>query len=109
MLGEKGSTFLFYLEQKLGGAGKYYFRKRAHLMRFTVNVQILFINNHLDVFDPFLRAYVEQFKFKSITTDDFLTFFKQFFHLYSDILDSIDFDHWICDPGLPRMRPVFVN
>ena len=50
---EKGSTLLFYLEQKLGGP---------------------------DVFEPFLRAYIDKFKYKSITTDDWKAFLYEFFN-----------------------------
>uniref|UniRef100_A0A914V0I3 Peptidase M1 leukotriene A4 hydrolase/aminopeptidase C-terminal domain-containing protein n=1 Tax=Plectus sambesii TaxID=2011161 RepID=A0A914V0I3_9BILA len=78
--GEKGSAFLFYLEQKLGGP---------------------------EVFEKFLRSFVNNFKFKSITTDDFLEYLKKYFHHQEEALELIDFDHWLHDPGVPRMRPVF--
>ena len=38
------------------------------------------IINVVDVFEPFLKAYVEEFKFRSVTTDDW----KQFLYKYFD-------------------------
>lgn len=74
---EKGFTFLFYLEQKLGGPS---------------------------VFDPFLKSYIDYFKYKSIVTDDF----KNYLYLYfkndsvkQHILDTVDWDSWLHKPGMP--------
>jgi leukotriene-A4 hydrolase len=49
---EKGSTFLWYLEELVGGADK---------------------------FEPFLRAYFTAFAYKSIDSDTFKNFFLEFF------------------------------
>ena len=49
---EKGSTFLWYLEELVGGADK---------------------------FEPFLRAYYTAFAYKSIDSDDFKEFFLEYF------------------------------
>jgi len=35
--------------------------------------------NIVEVFEPFLKAYVDEFKFKSVTTDDWKKFLYQFF------------------------------
>jgi len=32
-----------------------------------------------DVFEPFLKAYIEEFKFKSVSTDDWKQFLYKFF------------------------------
>jgi len=39
----------------------------------------MFVIDVVDVFEPFLKAYVEEFKFKSITTDDWKQFLYKFF------------------------------
>jgi len=33
----------------------------------------------VDVFEPFLKAYVDEFKYKSVTTDDWKQFLYKFF------------------------------
>lgn len=33
----------------------------------------------VDVFEPFLKAYIDEFKFKSISTDDWKQFLYKFF------------------------------
>jgi len=40
---------------------------------------ITFIAEFADVFEPFLKAYVNEFKFKSVTTDDWKQFLYKFF------------------------------
>ena len=49
---EKGSAFLWHLEETVGGP---------------------------DIFEPFLRAYIQNFAYQSIDTDDFLSYFKSYF------------------------------
>ncbi|KAH9402319.1 Leukotriene A-4 hydrolase [Tyrophagus putrescentiae] len=49
---EKGHTFLFYLESLVGGP---------------------------TVFEPFLRSYLEHFKYRSIVTDDFKSYLSEYF------------------------------
>ncbi len=49
---EKGSTFLWYLEELVGGGAK---------------------------FEPFLRAYYTAFSYKSIDSDTFKEFFLKYF------------------------------
>lgn len=77
---EKGSTFLMYLEQKLGGP---------------------------EVFDPFLKAYIERFKFKSITTDEWKAFLYEFFYSKKTILDTVDWKSWLYLPGMPPVKPKY--
>src|SRR5581483_4695327 len=69
---EKGHTFLFYLEQQLGGPS---------------------------VFDPFLRKYIQNFKFQSIVTDDFKAFLYEYFADKKSILDKVDWHGWLFTPG----------
>lgn len=49
---EKGHTFLFYLEQLLGGP---------------------------EVFEPFLKSYLNTYKYKSIKTDVWKNYLYQYF------------------------------
>ncbi|XP_061487845.1 aminopeptidase B isoform X2 [Rhineura floridana] len=60
-------------------------------------------------FDAFLQAYVNEFKFQSITADDALEFyFKYFPELKKQGVDSIpgfEFDRWLNTPGWPPYLP----
>ncbi|XP_023336732.1 leukotriene A-4 hydrolase isoform X2 [Eurytemora carolleeae] len=76
---EKGATFLWYLEELVGGA---------------------------DQFEPFLRAYFEKFKPKSISTDDFKEFFIEYFSNVEAIKD-IDWATWLYVSGMPPYKPKF--
>jgi leukotriene-A4 hydrolase len=75
---EKGSNLLMYLEQKLGGP---------------------------EVFEPFLKAYIQEFKFKSIVTDDWKAFLYKFFSDKKAILDEIEWNEWLYAPGMPPVKP----
>jgi len=41
--------------------------------------RITCVTDFVDVFEPFLKAYVNEFKFKSVTTDDWKQFLYKFF------------------------------
>ncbi|KAJ7426647.1 Aminopeptidase B [Willisornis vidua] len=60
-------------------------------------------------FDAFLQAYVNRFKFQSITADDTLAFFLEYFpELKEKGVDSIpgfEFDRWLNTPGWPPYLP----
>ncbi|KAL2912780.1 Leucyl aminopeptidase yscIV [Polyrhizophydium stewartii] len=76
---EKGFNFLFYLEKLVGGPA---------------------------VFEPYLKAHVERFSHKSITTADFKAFMFEYFEKIdggSKIpqLKSVDWDSWFYKPGMP--------
>ncbi|XP_033283580.1 leukotriene A-4 hydrolase isoform X2 [Orcinus orca] len=75
---EKGFALLFYLEQLLGGP---------------------------EVFLGFLKAYVEKFSYKSITTDDWKDFLYSHFKDKVDILNQVDWNAWLYSPGLPPVKP----
>ncbi|XP_064632949.1 leukotriene A-4 hydrolase-like [Lineus longissimus] len=79
---EKGSTLLFYLEQKVGGA---------------------------ETFEAFLRAYIEQFKYKALTTEDWKKFLFSFFQdkVEAGVFDDVDWEAWFHRPGMPPKRPNF--
>jgi len=76
---EKGATFLWYLEQLVGGA---------------------------DVFEPFLRAYYQKFAYKSIDSEMFKAFFLEYFSS-NEAVKSIDWDSWFHKPGMPPYTPTF--
>lgn len=76
---EKGSTFLWYLEDTVGGA---------------------------DVFDPFLRSYYTKFAYKSIDSEQFKNYFLEYFD-GREKLESIDWDTWLHAPGMPIYKPQF--
>ncbi|KAJ7414107.1 Leukotriene A-4 hydrolase [Willisornis vidua] len=77
---EKGFALLFYLEQLLGGA---------------------------DVFIGFLKAYVQQFAYKSIVTEDWKTFLYSYFKDKVDVLDKVDWNSWFHAPGMPPVKPTY--
>uniref|UniRef100_A0A8C5UMF1 Aminopeptidase B n=1 Tax=Microcebus murinus TaxID=30608 RepID=A0A8C5UMF1_MICMU len=62
-----------------------------------------------DRFDKFLKAYVDEFKFKSIMAEDFLEFYLEYFpELKKKRVDSIpgfEFDRWLNTPGWPPHLP----
>jgi len=80
---EKGSTLLWYLEDLVGGP---------------------------EVFEPFLKSYLENFKHQSIDTCQFKEYFLKFFShpVYKDLdLSVIDWESWFHKPGMPPYKPNF--
>lgn len=76
---EKGALFLREIEQKIGR----------------------------DNFDKFLLSYFERFSFKSITTDEFITYLDEtLLQQYADKLDKSRINAWIFEPGIPEGAPV---
>ncbi|XP_022235060.1 leukotriene A-4 hydrolase-like [Limulus polyphemus] len=75
---EKGHTLLFYLEQKLGGP---------------------------EIFEPFLRAYLEKYKYKSLDTDEWKDFLYEYFKDQTNKLDEVDWNAWLYTPGMPPIKP----
>ena len=73
---EKGSRFLALLEQTAG-------RER---------------------FDAFIRRYIEQFRFTSITTEEFLELVKK---ELPGVAEEVDAQSWLYEPGMPQNAPVF--
>lgn len=77
----KGSTFLRYLEDLLGGP---------------------------TIFEPFLQSYLNEFKYKSVETNDFKkTLYAYFVDSQSDTLSKIDWDLWLFGTGMPPIIPNF--
>ncbi|WP_444926512.1 M1 family metallopeptidase [Microbulbifer sp. TRSA002] len=75
---EKGSLFLYELEQKVGR----------------------------EAFDRFLMEYFNHFSFQSITTEDFVKYLdKTLLVEHADKLDRDRILQWIFDPGIPEGAP----
>ncbi|KAK3753525.1 hypothetical protein QZH41_018018, partial [Actinostola sp. cb2023] len=74
---EKGSCFLFYLEQLVGGP---------------------------DVFEPFFRQYIEAHKYKTVTSEEFKAFLLEYFKDKADILQQIDWVAWLHNSGMPPVN-----
>ncbi|GAA0857089.1 M1 family metallopeptidase [Aliiglaciecola litoralis] len=76
---EKGALFLREIEHKIGR----------------------------DNFDQFLLNYFEHFAFKSITTDQFITYLDNtLLKTYASKLDKKRIQQWIFEPGIPEGAPV---
>jgi len=75
----KGSTFLWYLEEIVGGPDK---------------------------FEPFLRSYYDKFKYQSITTDVFKEYFLEYFSS-CERTSEVDWKTWLYSPGMPIYKPQF--
>lgn len=74
----KGSTYLRFLEEFLGG---------------------------LEVFEPFLKFYLDKFKYQSISTDDFQKTLLEYFKDPKYNLSSIDWDAWLYGTGMSPVIP----
>lgn len=77
---EKGHTLLFYLEQKVGGPA---------------------------VFEEFLRSYIEEFKYKSITTDVWKDYLETYFGEKGIKFDDVNWESWLYTPGMPPLKPEY--
>jgi len=77
---EKGHTFLWFLEQMVGGAAE---------------------------FEPFLKAYITKFKYAILDTEDFRTFLIDYFAGKDGVFDKVDWDVWFNSPGMPPYEPKF--
>ncbi|KAI8801906.1 peptidase family M1-domain-containing protein [Cladochytrium replicatum] len=74
---EKGFTFLYYLEQLLGGPA---------------------------VFEPWLKSYIETFSHKSITTEEFKQHLIGYFAVVPEkaaLLEKVDWNLWLNGHGMP--------
>ncbi|TDH74158.1 hypothetical protein CCR75_007559 [Bremia lactucae] len=77
---EKGFNFLHYLSTVVGGQ---------------------------DVFETFAKAYIQAFKFQTITSQEFRTFFESYFIGQPDVLKTIDWEAWFYSPGMPPVANTF--
>ena len=76
---QKGSVFMRYLEDIIGGPAK---------------------------MEAFLRSYYKSFSYKSIDSLEFKAYFEDFFKNESKI-SSIDWDTWLNGRGMPPYRPIY--
>ena len=58
------------------------------------------------VFNPFLRDYIDHFKYKTVNTSDFKDFLYKYFKDRTDVLDTIDWKAWLHAPGMPPVNVV---
>jgi len=72
----KGSTFLWYLEHLVGGPS---------------------------LMEPFLKSYYDEFKYKSIDSNQFKEYFLNYFK--DKDLSAIEWDKWFHEPGMPLYKP----
>ncbi|CAH4029142.1 unnamed protein product [Pieris brassicae] len=76
---EKGSLFLRYLEDSLGGS---------------------------EVFDDFLRSYLDKFQRQSIDTEQFKAYLLDYFK-DNEALKSVDWTTWLHKSGMPPVIPAY--
>ncbi|XP_076812495.1 leukotriene A-4 hydrolase-like isoform X1 [Clavelina lepadiformis] len=77
---EKGHTLLFHLETLLGGPSE---------------------------FEPFLRSYIDKYKFESVSTSQWKDHLYEFFSSKKAVLDSLDWNAWFHTPGMPPVIPEY--
>jgi len=79
---EKGSVFLYYLENLVGGPS---------------------------AFEPFFKHYIQTNRFKSIDTDVFKNMFIEYFTEQGkgETIKAVDWDGWLYTPGMPLVHPKF--
>ncbi|EEY68578.1 metalloprotease family M01, putative [Phytophthora infestans T30-4] len=76
---EKGFSFLHYLSTVVGA----------------------------EEFDLFAQAYIQKFKFQTLTSRDFRVFFENHFAAFPDGLRQIDWDGWFFSTGSPLIENKF--
>lgn len=79
---EKGHTLLWYLEELLGGPAQ---------------------------FEPFLKAYLNKFKYTSLNSGQFVEFLQEYFKDKAEVLKQVDWQAWWTTPGMPIVKPKFDN
>ncbi|VVC97007.1 unnamed protein product [Leptidea sinapis] len=80
---EKGSLFLRVLEDLLGGP---------------------------DIFDKFVRSYLNKYQRQSIDTEQFKSYLFQYFNDSSDqirVLNDVEWETWLHKPGMPPVIPKY--
>jgi leukotriene-A4 hydrolase len=82
---EKGFNLLYEIQAKVGGA---------------------------EIFEPFMPAYFNNFRFKSVTTDEFKDFLYKWFtekhgESIREKLDGVDWNGWLYGRGMPPVTPKF--
>jgi leukotriene A-4 hydrolase/aminopeptidase len=57
-------------------------------------------------FDRFIRDYIEQFRFTSITSEEFIAFLDE---KLPGVTGEVRSDAWLSEPGMPDNAPVFAS
>jgi leukotriene-A4 hydrolase len=57
-------------------------------------------------FDAFLKAYIERFRFESITTEQWEAFMEE---QLPGVLAQVDAEAWLRSPGVPANEPTFAS
>lgn len=58
------------------------------------------------VFEPFLKKYLDKFKYQSILTKDFKQYvYEYFIETIPDKLEEVDWDKWCNSEGMPIVIP----
>jgi len=73
---EKGFSLLWYLQSLLG----------------------------IEKFEGFLKAYIKEFSYKSLTTSDWKDFLYSFFKAEKTPLDTVDWESWFNKPGIAPVK-----
>ncbi|KAG7387963.1 putative leukotriene A-4 hydrolase (LTA-4 hydrolase) (Leukotriene A(4) hydrolase) [Phytophthora pseudosyringae] len=60
-----------------------------------------------DEFDSFAQAYIQKFKFQTVTSQDFRTFFEKHFAAQPAWLSQIDWEGWFFSTGMPLIENKF--
>ncbi|RLN57427.1 hypothetical protein BBP00_00007519 [Phytophthora kernoviae] len=58
-------------------------------------------------FDGFAQAYIQKFKFQTVTSEDFKIFFEKHFVDRPEALRNIDWDGWYYSTGMPLIESKF--
>ncbi|KAI8967114.1 peptidase family M1-domain-containing protein [Mycotypha africana] len=91
---------------------KHSFAELAHKKGFNFLYHIEKVVGGPEIFEPYMKAHVQRFASTSISTEDW----KQFLFEYMekthgssmmDKLNTIDWDAWINQPGMPPVDPGF--
>ncbi|GBP64418.1 Leukotriene A-4 hydrolase [Eumeta japonica] len=104
---EKGSLFLRYIEDLVGGPGVHPddafssvpYEKGSLFLRYLEDL----VGGPVE-FDEFLRSYLHHFKMQSIDTDQFKNYFLDYFGNNSSI-EQIDWQSWLYTAGMPPIIP----
>ncbi|XP_061662306.1 leukotriene A-4 hydrolase isoform X2 [Syngnathoides biaculeatus] len=75
---EKGFALLYHLEELLGGP---------------------------EVFMGFVKAYIQMFAYRSVTTDRWKDFLFAYFKDKMEVLNKVDWNAWMFTPGMPPVKP----
>lgn len=76
---ERGFNFLMYLERRVGSSG---------------------------AFLKFFQAYVKEFSYKTLVSDDFKKFFLDYF-ADNESVKEVNWDAWYYAPGMPPLIPFY--